>query len=424
MALQLFANRSSDGDFIFNAFSNFTSKPCNIYIAVAFFTQSHILLGLKDRGCPIRIVVRLGYPTSPKAIKEILEVENIQVRYVTDKSFHSKLYIFGDSIALVGSANLTDSAIKTNQEIMVTIASDDPRFEELQKLFFEYWDQAKVLTKGVLYSYEQIYKRYLSIGRKTEDFNNDILSQVGRVTIDNINRGHKKGSKENIFIDDFRRTYQQFIEAYNVIEKEYESIGKRKYPEKVIPIRLEIDSFISFVRERHAQKSKWQEAPIITGEEQRSLIHKLIQEWHGTSWKYFDNTIVKKNYPRLKRIFSSAESIRKADDETIIEGLSVLHSFHDRLRFFTGGFQTLAATFLKKNKPEKIKKSLIYLLFGKDDVEIRMVNMIYNPKYSLSEFGKANVQELVGWSNDEGLPVINGRTTKVMRFLGFDVKQL
>ncbi|OOI06655.1 hypothetical protein BIW16_03155 [Vibrio sp. OULL4] len=30
----------------------------------------------------------------------------------------------------------------------------------------------------------------------------------------------------------------------------------------------------------------------------------------------------------------------------------------------------------------------------------------------------------IGWINKENLPVINGRTTKVLRYFGFDVKQL
>lgn len=53
-----------------------------------------------------------------------------------------------------------------------------------------------------------------------------------------------------------------------------------------------------------------------------------------------------------------------------------------------------------------------------------MANMIYNEDYKLAEFGQSNVQELVGWRNKEELPVINGRTTKILRFLGSKVRQI
>ncbi len=41
-----------------------------------------------------------------------------------------------------------------------------------------------------------------------------------------------------------------------------------------------------------------------------------------------------------------------------------------------------------------------------------------------AEFGQSNVQELIGWRNKEGLPVINGRTTKLLRFFGSKVRQI
>ena len=244
------------------------------------------------------------------------------------------------------------------------------------------------------------------------------------MVINNIKRGLPKQSKKNIFIDDFRRTYQEFLEAYNVIKDVYLSVGKRKHTDDEIPLRLEIDSFVSFVRERHAQRNKWKETPIIAGEKQKKMIRDLVDEWHETHWSHFEDTVVKITYPRFEKTFPAPDTIRNADDDTIIGGLRVLHSFHDSLRFFKGGFQTLANSFLKKNDAKKIRDSIEYLLFGRDDIEIRMANLIYDPAYSLSEFGRANVQELVGWSNPQDLPVVNGRTTKVMRYFGFDVRQL
>ena len=46
-----------------------------------------------------------------------------------------------------------------------------------------------------------------------------------------------------------------------------------------------------------------------------------------------------------------------------------------------------------------------------------MADLIYSPEYRLA-------QELVGWLNTQDLPVINGRTTKVLRYFGLNVQQL
>ncbi len=53
-----------------------------------------------------------------------------------------------------------------------------------------------------------------------------------------------------------------------------------------------------------------------------------------------------------------------------------------------------------------------------------MAALLFNPAYKLDEFGRAIVQELVGWCGIDDLPVINGRTTKILKFLGFKVQQL
>ena len=78
---------------------------------------------------------------------------------------------------------------------------------------------------------------------------------------------------------------------------------------------------------------------------------------------------------------------------------------------------------VQREKRLLIRESLSYLVFGDGDAIERMANLIFHPDYKLEQFGQANVQELVGWCSEE-YPVINGRTTKILRFFGFDVRQL
>src|SRR5689334_10514024 len=114
----LYTNRNGRGDFVRNAITHYAGSADNIYAAVAFFTESNLVKELLNTN-RIRLIVRLGFPTSPVALAELMLLSNIEIRYFTDKSFHSKLYIFGDRIALVGSANLTRTAVMTNQEVVV-----------------------------------------------------------------------------------------------------------------------------------------------------------------------------------------------------------------------------------------------------------------------------------------------------------------
>jgi hypothetical protein len=94
------------------------------------------------------------------------------------------------------------------------------------------------------------------------------------------------------------------------------------------------------------------------------------------------------------------------------------------LRFYSGGLNTLKEEFLGKNDIEHVKDSLTYLVHGTTEIVERMANLIFNKQYKLNVFRQSNVQEHIGWKNNEELPVINGRTTKVLRYFGFDVRQL
>jgi len=420
----MFTNRNSHSDFAISAIERFGRQSSVVKIAVPFFTDIGTVEWLATKGCQVRLIVRLGFPTSADALRELLRNEKVQVRFFTDPAFHSKLYVFGDHTALIGSANLTGRALRTNQEILVTVYSNDHRFDELAVLFSEYWDDAKVLTEEELKTYEYLCRKYDRASSGILQLEQDIIKGLGRVTSKNITRDKTKGTEEDAYIDDYRKTFQETVSAFNEVRGLYESTGKRKVSPDTIPIRLEVDSFISFVREKHAQGDSWADVPILnTVAERSSKILPLISEWYDTEWKWFESHIVKEGYPLLKSIFESAESVKAATDDNLFDSLCVIHSFLERRRFYRGGLPNLRVAFFSKNDRDSINRNLSYLIFGRDETVRRMCNLIFGAGHKLNHFGRSNVQELIGWINHEELPVINGRTTKVLRYFGFDVRQ-
>lgn len=424
MLLDIYTNRNSKKDFVQNAFNQLGSKAENIYIAVAFFTDFKAIEALLSKGCRVRIVVRLGFPTNPDALETLLRSDAVEARYFTSSSFHPKLFIFGDREALVGSANLTKAALTSNQEIMVKISSEDEVFQGLASLFSEYWEEAKVLSPEAIEKYRQAYNKYRNIQVDVARLEDEVDDKVGKAEFSNINRGRKKRSKENIFLDDYKKTYQECVSAFNEVRKVYDAVGRRKVSEELIPLRVEIDSFISYAREKHAQKDIWRQTRVTHGMEQAELIKSCIDEWHDTPWPHFEDIIVHETYPRLKKVFAKQDNILNASDEALFKALTTLHSLLERRRYYPGGLPSLREDLFKKNDSKHIRDSLVYLVFGKDDVVKRMVNLIYDADYKINCFGRSNVQELVGWCNTEELPVINSRTTKVLKYFGFDVRQL
>lgn len=422
--MELLTNRNSRGDFIRTSLINAAEKGEAAYIASAFFTDHEVLRQIGRRSQQVRLVVRLGFPTSPRALEDALSDPFVDVRYFTSESFHPKLYIFGDRCAYVGSANLTAQAMISNQEIMVSLDAGDPRFTELASLFADYWNEARVLTSEILKAYKSAYDKHKAADAEVARLDEAVEAAVGSVVFANIDRGRKKESKENIFVEGFRKTYQEAVTAFNAIREQYVAYGKRKLSEDVLPLRLEIDSFFSFVRDHIAVGETWREIPLGWTQERKEALRLALGRWHSLTWDHLESTIVHTNYPCLIRVFRSAETIEQASNDELFQGLLTLHSFHDSLRFHNGGLPGLKKAFLESNDPAQLRRSLAYLVHGPGDLVKRMADLIYSSSYKLNVFGRANVQELVGWHNNQELPVVNGRTTKILRFSGFDVRQL
>lgn len=420
----VFANRSAKKDFVSAGIQLLARQAENVYIAVAFFTEPETVQKLLDSGCQVQMVIRLGFPTRPAALDAVKDHPRMQLRVYTSQSFHPKLYIFGDEAALVGSANLTSKAILSNQEVVVRVDSDDERFDELTAVFDDYWDQAEVPTAELLARYKKLYASYEKHEDACEKLAHDAAQELGNTAPANIERGVTKRSGQSLFLSHFRKVYQEGLSAFDIVRKVYQDTGYRKVDASAIPLRLEIDSFISFVREKVATGDSWKSSPLRSASEQEPVIRQLIEQWKATKWPHFEDRIVGENYPRIQRVFSSPDTIKSADDVELFDALATLHSFYDRFRFFNGGLATWKKEFPKYNDPMRTRESLAYLVFGRDYVVDRMANLVHDPRFKLNEFGKSNVQELIGWCNREELPVLNSRTTKILRFFGSDVRQV
>jgi len=421
----MYTNRNSKKDFVINGFNELSTPSCQTSIAVAFFTDVKPLKEIVGHGCTVRLIVRLGHPTSSTALRECLGLNNCLVRYVTDHSFHPKIYIFGENGAIVGSANLTGAAFWTNQEVSLKLESDDPRFDELKILFEEYWSQSKVLTEDILTKYDNMMKPYEKFfANKSKELEQEIKAGIGAVGIENIVREKKKKTKKELFIDDYQKSYQETVSAFRQLKEIYCNAGERRVSENVLPLRLEIDSFISHARHDFVPGDSYKDRPLLDFQQQVKEITPMVKEWLPMDYKWLDEHIIPENYPRIKKVFTSSQTLLSSSDQDLYSALRVCHAFENQLRFFKGGSPAQEKAFFNDNDMDEVRQILNYLVFGNEDVVIRMANCIFNYDYGISHFGRSCVQELIGWVGNQDLPVINGRTTKVLRYFGFNIRQI
>lgn len=408
---------NSPKDTIRAAFEQYTQKPCSVLLACPFFSNASLIKEMLNRNCSVRLIVRLSAATSPDGLSEIFQ-RHVPIRYFTSSRFHSKLYVFGDEVALVGSANLTDAGVQSNQEVCVAIDSEDPRYERLVQVFQSYWDNAAPLDEQTLRNFK-IIKQQNKISNEAE-VDEKIRHAFGDIAPLGIKVGDRQ-SAEQVYLSDYKRGYQEFLSAYRQVETIYNGFNDRKIVEKILPLRIEIDQLFNFIREKYAPGENYADTPLLYDPELTQNLKHYIQLWLVQPWSYLEKEIVE-NYSRIVKVLGSRETINAAEFGDLLDALTVCHAFHDTRRFHKGGLNGLRTDFMRDNDLDRVRRTLTYLLFGPGDFIDRMGNCIFNEEYSLRWFGRSCVQEVLGWVNGQNIPICNGRTVKAMRYLGFDVK--
>ena len=212
---------SFNPDFIYN--SNDKENPRKVFdtlkdnlenceefmFSVAFINDSglnlfkQIFLELKERNPQVKgRIITSNYLsfTEPKALKQLLEYDNIEVRmyYINEGDkvgFHTKGYIFkyrNDQYKVViGSSNITQSALTSNNEWnnLIVSTGDGEIMKNILPEFERMWNRSSPL-KEILGKYEEEYNKHSEL-RKTEENNETkyrIVAKPNAMQLQFINR--------------------------------------------------------------------------------------------------------------------------------------------------------------------------------------------------------------------------------------------
>jgi len=388
-------------------------KNTKVDISVAFFNNSDFILKCIENNCILRMILRLENGTDPDELIRVFNNPKIDIRYYNGSRFHPKLYIVHNISAFLGSSNLSKSGLWNNLELNVEIESTHPLYDDLNIEYFNEWKYAEVLTYDKLMEFKNLFEQNKEKFSVTSRF---FASKMGEVQPQNINILDKR-SKEHEYIENFKKEYQLYISAFNRLTEMYLNIfPKRKYDEK-LPIRIEIDRFLSWIKDTQYTGEEYKERPILTDEEINAIINPLKSEFVNFSdGGYYDDTL--NRYNNVNYQLSSEDKINNMDIEKLYDILLMVNAFHDRFRFFDGGFETMKKEFLQ-NDHNKIKNVISYIIFGKENYIQRIFNAIYSPEYKIQNFGESCIKELFGYVNNDNIPTCNGRMLRSMQWLGF-----
>jgi len=195
---------------------------------------------LEKRGVPVRVITStyLGI-TEPKALMKLLEFNNIKVKVVDtqNESFHTKAYLFhresGMNTVIVGSSNLSHSALKNGHELNVKIPDTSflPIYHETKKVFESIWNNKETvtITKPFILSYKQYFvaKRNFDktkfsnqVAEVKKEYNHEIELKPNKMqqkALKNLKHTRKNGNNKGVIIA-ATGTGKTYLSAFDVKE--------------------------------------------------------------------------------------------------------------------------------------------------------------------------------------------------------------
>ncbi|MGX6445790.1 DEAD/DEAH box helicase [Neobacillus sp. K501] len=189
------------------------------YFSVAFINYSGLQLLLdplkeaEAKGVKGKIITStyLNF-TDAKALEKIRQFKNVDLKvFVTDKEigFHTKAYIFEykDSYkVIIGSSNITQSALKSNIEWNVEIITkENGRFiQDVLKEYDSLWNMSEVADQDFISRYEEFLKRFKDTTKTRqliyENKQYIVPNRMQRRATENLERLRSFGEKKALVI--------------------------------------------------------------------------------------------------------------------------------------------------------------------------------------------------------------------------------
>ena len=382
----------------------FILKSKKVVIAVAFFNDAELIKKILESGTTVTLIVSLRPPTNYYALKDILHKYNLITLYLGPE-FHSKIYAFIDQnnaifSSIVGSSNLTSGGLDNNIETNV-ILHDVGSLKKIDKLLNDIQCLTTILQPDILDKYKEKYDSFIK--RNPPD-------KLTKITKHKTTAHKLKVSKKE-------SEYYEFWKVADKVKDLVKDISKDEYPD--IPAYLVIDHFWHWIVKicDPNRLVLLKNSDDLTKANYIPILFKDYCKWDKSESGKTAPTYTESmpaNSKKLQKLLS-INKLKVLVENDALEIYRAFHATQSLIQRFDADKK-----FVTENKISSIRKSLEYLLYSNDTIDIRIHNMTsLKGEYKLNQFGPSCVQELLGWVNPTKMPIRNKKADKAIRLLGF-----
>lgn len=381
-------------------------------------------------------------PVAVPLLRRLLQHErdNIFTRLIPDR-LHSKVIWWKGYGAYIGSANLSDRAWNSNIEAGLFLSESDLQRDGMDVELENFFDELSSLEVAMPLNDELIREMAAIDARRSalRDLGKDLRKTPVWEGIDFVSKKKAADRKRENFRAEWHATLQHLRDIGDRLHQ-----NRPTWVGEDVPLGWQIDQFLHayyYNKVGDGRAKPYEDYYSKNRSSPSAAVNDAIRWWRSTpSAPSNEDVHFVDNAPLIKEKLARDKVIHLSPDE-FTDVCSKVHATREhviKMDLVTLGRPDLTylsqperfplyANWLLKQRNSKgwsVLELLEFVLYGgkDDDLWERLYAGARDPSYSLPHYGLNTLAEVVGWARPEVAPPRNGRTSKALRALGYDVR--
>ncbi len=436
-----------NGEYLRYVTDNFASETEEVLAAVAYAHNADLLFNwCYSNEIPLKFWGRLddGIAVSVPILKGFLDRKSSTHTCKLVQHHHAKVIWWRGVGLYIGSANLSDSAWNKNIEagcFFDEAEIDQQMASDIEQMFEVLDEQATPLTEEL---FNEMKERQKAIERDKKAIDKFWQSPSFSTWSGLITTAPKKASEhaKSKFLEEWHETLQLLRDLGQRVS---EDANRPTWIPENTPSGAQIDQFLHahyYQRTFDGRKANYQ----AFFEENRAKPEAAFAEAVGW-WKKLpkapenEDEMLKIRAPFLQKLLSS-ERLSSLSESEFAEICNGVHSVVEYARRVSNKAVSLRTDGTKYTIPQKVEalanqiwqsqsgngsrvnEVIKHVLYGgtQEQLPERLWQAVTDPMWKIDLMGISAFGEIVGWALPDKFPPRNGRTSKALRSLGYNVK--
>jgi HKD family nuclease len=436
-----------NGEYLQNITKNFFRETEEVKVAVAYATDASLLFDwCSQYKIPLTFYGRLdeSVAVNTMILARFLEKKSAEFTCKLVQHHHAKVIWWRGVGVYIGSANLTDSAWNKNVEVGCFFSEeeiDNEMENDLRDLFNTLDTHATPLTEELLEIMKRQEKTLTFSSSDSEDFWESLSfaewSGLVQTPPKSVN-----DRKKQAFLTEWYSTLQ---DLRNIGEKVSMLENRPSWVSDSASAGAQADQFLHAHYYQHVFNGRKAEHALHFRQNKNrrnEALTDMMKWWHRLpKAPLFEDVMLNETAPFLREALTQ-EAIATMTYEQFQKVCMEVHAFKEYTKRVSNKAVSLLDDGTRYEIPDKVaalsnriwnehalnglrvKELLQYILYGGTDEELpeRLWEAVTDEKRKVYGLGISALGELVGWALPDRFPPRNGRTSKALRSLGYDVE--